>query len=88
MINARRLALLRPDAMLINTARGAVIDEAALVEVLKAGKIRAAGLDVFADEPIDGSSSSGGVGERDADAPRRLHDRRGLLPPAEEWRWS
>ena len=55
MIDARRLALMRPDAMLINTARGAVIDEAALVEVLREGRIRAAGLDVFADEPIDGS---------------------------------
>ena len=41
--------------MLINTSRGAVIDEAALIEVLKSGRIRAAGLDVFADEPIDGS---------------------------------
>ena len=40
--------------MLINTARGAVIDEAALLDVLRGGKIRAAGLDVFADEPIDG----------------------------------
>ncbi len=52
MIDARRLALLRPGAMLVNTARGAVIDEAALVEVLREGRIRAAGLDVFADEPI------------------------------------
>ena len=41
--------------MLINTARGAVIDEAALIETMRAGKIRAAGLDVFADEPIDGT---------------------------------
>ena len=55
IIDARRLALLRPDAMLVNTARGAVIDEPALIDVLQAGKIRAAGLDVFADEPIDGS---------------------------------
>lgn len=54
MIDARRLALLRPDAMLVNTARGAVVDEAALVDVLREGRIRAAGLDVFADEPIDG----------------------------------
>ncbi len=52
MIDARRLALLRPGAMLVNTARGAVIDEAALVDVLREGRIRAAGLDVFADEPI------------------------------------
>ena len=55
IIDARRLALLRPGAMLINTSRGAVIDEAALVETLQSGRIRAAGLDVFADEPIDGA---------------------------------
>ena len=52
MIDARRLALMRPGAVLVNTARGAVIDEAALVEALRGQKIRAAGLDVFADEPI------------------------------------
>ena len=52
IVDARRLALLRPDAMLINTARGAVVDEPALIDVMRAGKIRAAGLDVFADEPI------------------------------------
>ncbi len=51
MIDARRLALMRPGAVLVNTARGAVIDEAALVEALRGQKIRA-GLDVFADEPI------------------------------------
>ena len=54
MIDARRLALMRPGAVLVNTARGAVIDEAALVEALRGQRIRA-GLDVFADEPIDGS---------------------------------
>ena len=52
MIDARRLALMRPGAVLVNTARGAVIDEAALVEALRGQRLRA-GLDVFADEPID-----------------------------------
>ena len=52
MIDARRLALMRPGAILVNTARGAVIDEAALVDALRQGRLRAAGLDVFADEPI------------------------------------
>ena len=50
MIDARRLALLRDGACLINTARGELIDEEALVRELVSGRIQA-GLDVFADEP-------------------------------------
>ncbi len=51
LMNAERLALLRPDAFLINTARGDVIDEHALVEVLRERTIAGAGLDVFEFEP-------------------------------------
>jgi glyoxylate reductase len=50
LIDARRISLLRPRACFVNTARGAIVDEPALVEALVAGRIRA-GLDVFADEP-------------------------------------
>ena len=51
LMNRDRLALMRPDAFLINTARGDVVDEAALVEALEAQRIAGAGLDVYEREP-------------------------------------
>ncbi len=51
LLSARRLALLRPEAYVINTSRGHAIDEAALARLLKAGKIAGAGLDVYENEP-------------------------------------
>lgn len=51
MMNAERLARLPDGAIVVNTARGALIDEDALIAALKSGKIAAAGLDVFVDEP-------------------------------------
>jgi lactate dehydrogenase-like 2-hydroxyacid dehydrogenase len=51
LINHQRLALMRPEAILINTARGDVVDSEALIDALKTGVIRAAGLDVYEGEP-------------------------------------
>lgn len=51
LLNAARLATMKPDAYVINTARGDLIDEEALIAVLQAGRIAGAGLDVFAHEP-------------------------------------
>lgn len=51
LVDARRLALMKPSAYLINTARGDLIDEEALIAALEAGRIAGAGLDVFAREP-------------------------------------
>jgi glyoxylate reductase len=51
LIDERRLALLKPDAILVNTSRGALIDEAALVRVVVEGRIGGAALDVFEYEP-------------------------------------
>ncbi|MEM7343542.1 MAG: NAD(P)-dependent oxidoreductase [Chloroflexota bacterium] len=52
MIDRRRLALLKKTAILINTARGSILDEEGLIEVLRDGRIAHAALDVFEDEPI------------------------------------
>ncbi len=52
LVSSRILAAMRPSAMLINLARGRVVDEAALVERLRSGALRAAGLDVFREEPL------------------------------------
>lgn len=51
LLSARRLALLQPGAYIVNTARGDIIDEDALVKMLEAGKLAGAGLDVFEHEP-------------------------------------
>ena len=53
MLGAGELSILKSGAFLINTARGAIVDEYALSEMLKNGKIAGAGIDVFSKEPID-----------------------------------
>src|SRR2546428_5484812 len=68
LINADRLKLMKPTAVLINTARGELVDEAALAEAVQAKRIAGAAVDVFAVEPLP------------ADAPLRRLDRVILTP--------
>jgi D-3-phosphoglycerate dehydrogenase len=55
LIGAEELALMKPSAFVISTARGGIVNEAALVDALSSGRIRGAGLDVFAEEPLPAS---------------------------------
>ncbi len=68
LINAARLKLMKPTVVLINTARGELVDEAALVEAVRAGRIAGAAIDVFAQEPLP------------KDSPLRMLDRVLLTP--------
>ena len=52
LVNARLLARMKPDAVLINTSRGPIVDEAALIEVLQQHRILGAALDVYDAEPL------------------------------------
>lgn len=56
MIGRNELALMKPSGVLVNVGRGEVVDESALVDYLREGRIAGAGLDVFAREPLDAAS--------------------------------
>ncbi|MBP3482271.1 MAG: hydroxyacid dehydrogenase [Alistipes sp.] len=56
LIGAKELATMKPSAVIINVARGGIIDEQALADALNGGRIRGAALDVFSSEPLDAGS--------------------------------
>jgi glyoxylate/hydroxypyruvate reductase len=62
LIGRRQLGLLRPGAVLVNVSRGQVVDEEALIEALRAGRLGGACLDVFATEPLPADSPLWGLG--------------------------
>lgn len=73
LVNAERIAMMKDDAIVVNVARGAVVDADALAEALEAGKLWGAGLDVFEEEPLP------------ADAPIRKAPNVVLTPHAAYW---
>ena len=69
LIGARELGLMKPTAHLVNTSRGPIVDEAALIAALRAGRIAGAGLDVFDEEPLPAESPAA-TASRDRDHAR------------------
>lgn len=61
LIDRDKLALMKPGAIFVNTARGAIVDEAALIEALREGRIGHAALDVFTEEPLPADSPLRGL---------------------------
>ncbi|MEH6590379.1 MAG: D-glycerate dehydrogenase [Halioglobus sp.] len=53
LLDAKRIAMMKPGAVLVNTARGGIVDEYALADALSRGQLDAAGIDVFATEPVE-----------------------------------
>jgi len=92
LINAETLALFKQDAVLVNTSRGGVIDQAALVDALKRGRLRGAGLDVFEQEPLPAENPLRGLDSviltphEAANSPQSLADlRREVCATTVEW---
>jgi len=86
MISTPQLALMKPDAILLNSARGKIVDEKALAEALAAGRIRAAALDALEVEPLPSDSPLLAVGDKVLLSPHAAaFSGDGQLRPGIEW---
>jgi phosphoglycerate dehydrogenase-like enzyme len=86
MLGASQLDSMKPSAVLLNTSRGAVVDEPALIAALQADRIAAAGLDVFEDEPLAADNPLRGLGEKVLLSPHMISSNLGGgLAPGIAW---
>ena len=87
MVGAAELKMMKPSAIVINTSRGGVVDEAALVDALESGQIRAAGVDVFEQEPLPTDSKLKELGDKVLLSPHMVSSNSGTggLRPGVAW---
>jgi D-3-phosphoglycerate dehydrogenase len=92
LVNAETLALMRPDAVLVNTSRGGVVDQAALVDAVTSGRLGGAALDVYEQEPLPPDNPLRGLDQviitphEAANSPQSIADlRREILGATVEW---
>jgi phosphoglycerate dehydrogenase-like enzyme len=86
MLSAPQLEMMKPTAVLLNTSRGAVVDEPALIAALQTDRIAAAGLDVFEDEPLAADNPLRGLGEKVLLSPHMISSNLGGgLAPGIAW---
>jgi D-3-phosphoglycerate dehydrogenase len=86
MLSEREIALMKPTAVVINTARGKVIDEAALARALAEGRLRAAAIDAFAEEPLPPDSPLRALGTKVLLSPHAAsYNEGGELGPGIAW---
>jgi len=86
MMSERELAMIKPGAVVLNTARGKVVDEAALAQAIRAGRVSAAGIDAFEEEPLPSESPLRTLGEKVLYSPHSAgHSTGGQLRPGITW---
>jgi D-3-phosphoglycerate dehydrogenase / 2-oxoglutarate reductase len=86
MLSDKELAMIKPGAVVLNTARGKVVDEAALARAITAGRVSAAGIDAFEEEPLPMDSPLRALGDKVLFSPHSAaHSAGGELRPGITW---